>query len=136
MQTNGSALLRRVKTSTLVSNELDVLVCLHVMHMTLHKQVAMRLWAFPKQSACSHVMHMALCKQVAMRLWAFAEGSVCFQAVRGKKTKAAKAKAKYADQDEEDRQLAMQLLASAGRSSFGIQYLGFRLQHCSAYGIA
>lgn len=36
------------------------------------------------------------------------------QPVRGKKTKAAKAKAKYGDQDEEDRQLAMQLLASAG----------------------
>lgn len=68
-----------------------------------------------------------------MKLWACAKQSVCFQAVRGKKTKAAKAKAKYADQDEEDRQLAMQLLASAGRSSFSIQYFGFRLsllQNC------
>lgn len=36
--------------------------------------------------------------------------------MRGKKTKAAKAKAKYADQDEEDRELAMQFLASAGKS--------------------
>ena len=40
-----------------------------------------------------------------LRLW---------QVVRGKKTKAAKAKAKYADQDEEDRELAMQFLGSAG----------------------
>ena len=37
-----------------------------------------------------------------------------FQVVRGKKTKAAKAKVKYAGQDEEDRVLAMQFLASAG----------------------
>ena len=65
-------------------------------------------------------MHMTLCKQVGMKLWALVKRSVCFQAVRGKKTKAAKAKAKYADQDEEDRQLAMQLLASAGRSSFRV----------------
>ncbi|KAL0046515.1 hypothetical protein WJX82_002614 [Trebouxia sp. C0006] len=36
------------------------------------------------------------------------------QAVRGKKTKVAKAKAKYADQDEEDRELAMQFLGAAG----------------------
>ncbi|KAL0022374.1 hypothetical protein WJX77_005710 [Trebouxia sp. C0004] len=36
------------------------------------------------------------------------------QAVRGKKTKFAKAKAKYADQDEEDRELAMQFLGAAG----------------------
>lgn len=43
------------------------------------------------------------------------------QAVRGKKTKAAKAKAKYADQDEEDRQLAMQLLASAGMDLLAFQ---------------
>ena len=35
--------------------------------------------------------------------------------MRGKKTKAAKAKAKYADQDEEDKQLAMQFLGSAGK---------------------
>lgn len=39
------------------------------------------------------------------------------QPVRGKKTKAAKAKAKYADQDEEDKQLAMQFLASAGKQA-------------------
>ena len=39
---------------------------------------------------------------------------LCLQPVRGKKTKAAKAKAKYADQDEEDRELAMQFLGSAG----------------------
>lgn len=38
------------------------------------------------------------------------------QAVRGKKTKVAKAKAKYADQDEEDRELAMQFLGAAGES--------------------
>jgi len=38
------------------------------------------------------------------------------QAVRGKKTKVAKAKAKYADQDEEDRELAMQFLGAAGKS--------------------
>lgn len=37
-----------------------------------------------------------------------------YQAARGKKTKAAKAKAKYGNQDEEDRQLAMEFLASAG----------------------
>lgn len=40
---------------------------------------------------------------------------LCLQPVRGKKTKAAKAKAKYADQDEEDRELAMQFLGSAGK---------------------
>ena len=40
---------------------------------------------------------------------------MCLQTVRGKKTKAAKAKAKYADQDEEDRELAMQFLGSAGK---------------------
>mmetsp|Transcript_12913 Transcript_12913/g.36330 ORF Transcript_12913/g.36330 Transcript_12913/m.36330 type:complete len:496 (-) Transcript_12913:42-1529(-) len=34
---------------------------------------------------------------------------------RGKKAKAKKIKAKYGDQDEEDRELAMQLLASAGQ---------------------
>ena len=39
------------------------------------------------------------------------------QVVRGKKTKAAKAKAKYAGQDAEDRELAMQFLASAGAPS-------------------
>lgn len=38
------------------------------------------------------------------------------QAVRGKKTKVAKAKAKYADQDEEDRELTMQFLGAAGKS--------------------
>ena len=38
------------------------------------------------------------------------------QAVRGKKTKVAKAKAKYANQDEEDRELAMQFLGAAGKS--------------------
>ena len=42
------------------------------------------------------------------------------QVVRGKKTKAAKAKAKYADQDEEDRELAMQFLASAGAHSLSL----------------
>eukprot|EP00951_Prasinocladus_malaysianus_P038632 scaffold425852_cov19-Prasinocladus_malaysianus.AAC.2 len=36
------------------------------------------------------------------------------QQQRGKKGKAKKIKEKYADQDEEDRQLAMQALASAG----------------------
>ena len=33
---------------------------------------------------------------------------------RGKKAKARRAKEKYADQDEEDRELALQVLASAG----------------------
>ena len=33
---------------------------------------------------------------------------------RGKRSKARRAKDKYADQDEEDRELAMQLLASSG----------------------
>ena len=41
---------------------------------------------------------------------------MCAQPVRGKKTKAAKAKTKYGDQDEEDRELAMQFLASAGNA--------------------
>lgn len=36
---------------------------------------------------------------------------------RGKRAKARKAKEKYADQDEEDRQLAMQFLASSGGPS-------------------
>ena len=35
---------------------------------------------------------------------------------RGKRSKARRAKDKYADQDEEDRDLAMQLLASSGAS--------------------
>ena len=35
---------------------------------------------------------------------------------RGKRSKARRAKDKYADQDEEDRDLAMQLLASSGTS--------------------
>ena len=52
-------------------------------------------------------------KQLSLefKLW------VLMQAVRGKKTKAAKAKAKYGNQDEEDRQLAMEFLASAGLCS-------------------
>lgn len=48
---------------------------------------------------------------------------VCVQPVRGKKTKAAKAKAKYADQDEEDRELAMQFLASAGKLNTTVLYM-------------
>ena len=44
------------------------------------------------------------------------ENMTGLQAVRGKKTKAAKAKAKYADQDEEDRELAMQFFGAAGKS--------------------
>lgn len=34
---------------------------------------------------------------------------------RGKRAKARRAKEKYADQDEEDRELALQVLGSAGR---------------------
>jgi hypothetical protein len=54
------------------------------------------------------------------------------QAVRGKKTKVAKAKAKYADQDEEDRELAMQFLGAAGKSQatalvYVDDQLGFRV---------
>lgn len=55
---------------------------------------------------------------------------VCTQPVRGKKTKAAKAKAKYADQDEEDRELAMQFLASAGKPPvcYSVLFCGLLLQ--------
>ncbi len=38
-------------------------------------------------------------------------------AVRGKKGKAKKAQAKYANQDEEDRQLVLQLLNPAGTAA-------------------
>ena len=53
---------------------------------------------------------------------------------RGKARKARKAKDKYAEQDEEDRALALQLLGSAGEIASDIQYHITVSQSCPAAG--